>query len=143
PRDEGTCTVSLTAKDKDGQQGTSSKIITVTQVAPTVTITGGPAGSISEGTPVTLNSTVSDGVDADTPITYAWTVTSSNGQTASGSSSSLSFTPTDDGIYTVTLSVKDKDGQPGTSTTSITVDQVAPTRAITCAPATQPDEGTP
>src|SRR5206468_5594415 len=64
----------------------------------------------------------------------AWSVTSSNGQTASGSSSSLTFTPTDDGTYTVSSTVKDKEGLEGTDSITITVTTKAPTATITGSP---------
>src|SRR5437868_885250 len=108
PTDDGTYTVSLTATDKDGKSGTDTKTVTVTAKSPTASITGAPTTSVVEGTSVSVGSTVTDGMDADTPITYAWSVTSSNGQSASGTSSTFSFTPTDDGTYTVSLTATDK-----------------------------------
>src|SRR5439155_711819 len=93
-----------------------------------------PTSRTDETTPVTLSSMMTDGMDDDAPITYAWSVTSSNGQTASGSSSSLTFTPTDDGTYTVSLTGTDKDGLQGTDSVTITVTTKAPTATITGSP---------
>src|SRR5262249_7659209 len=55
---------------------------------------------------------------------------------ASGSAASFSFTPDDNGTYVVTLAATDKDGgvSPQASAT-ITVDNVAPTAAVTGATA--------
>src|SRR5262249_16495554 len=79
-----------------------SQLITVTNVAPTVAITGAPATS-PEGTLLTLGSSVSDPGTADT-FSYLWQVTASNGQViADGAGASFSFTANDNGTYTVTL----------------------------------------
>src|SRR5205807_4177612 len=121
PTDAGTYTLTLTATDKDTQSSNDSRTITVTAKAPTATITGAPA-SVVEGTPVSLGSTVTDGVDDDTPITYAWSVTAGNGQSlASGTSANYSFTPMENGTYTVSLTATDKDGQQGRDSEKMTV----------------------
>src|SRR5262249_31900322 len=54
---------------------------------------------------------------------------------ASGSGANLGFTPDDNGTYVATLTATDKDGAASApATTTITVDNVAPTAAITGAP---------
>jgi RHS repeat-associated protein len=142
PNDDGSYVVSLTATDNEGLKGTASSTITVTPVAPTATITGAPASS-PEGTAITLGSTVSDGVDvaADSPYSYAWTVTKNGTAFASGSSSSMSFTPNDDGSYVVSLTATDNEGLKGSASNAITVTPIAPTATITGAPTSSP-EGT-
>src|SRR5207253_293199 len=97
--------------------------------------------SVVEGTAVNVGSTVTDGVDADTPLTYAWSVTSSNGQSASGTSSTFSFTPTDNGTYTVSLTATDTDNQAGTASQTLTVTTKATRRSSDLAP-TSVVEGT-
>src|SRR2546427_3803221 len=99
-----------------------------------------PRGVV-EGTAGGVGSTLRDGVDAATPLTYVWSVTSSNGQSASGTSSTFSFTPTDNGTYTVSLTATDTDSQFGTASQTITVTVKAPTASITGAP-TSVVEGT-
>src|SRR5262249_47040089 len=68
--------------------------------------------------------------DTAAGFTYAWTVTRNSGLYAFGSGASFSFTPDDDGIYEVTLSVSDKDGSTGMDSWTIGVTGVGPTRAV-------------
>ncbi|MCP6757061.1 hypothetical protein NL533_36085, partial [Klebsiella pneumoniae] len=76
PDDNGTYVVTLKATDKDGNAGYSSKTITVTNVAPTPTMTGFQASN-PEGTQITLGSSVRDPstVDSAAGFTYGWNVT--------------------------------------------------------------------
>ena len=101
--------------------------VTVTNVAPTVSITGAPASS-PEGTAISLGSTVTDPSVADTAagFTYAWSVTKNGNPFASGSNTSLSFTPDDNGTYVVSLTVTDDDGGSGSDSETVTVTNVAP-----------------
>src|SRR5262249_39544082 len=104
--------------------------LTVNNVAPTATITGAPAsGHSPEGTAITLGSSVTDPSSADTiaGFTYAWNVTKSGVDFASWNAADFSFTPDDNATYVVTLTAPDKDGSAGTTSTTITVDNVAPT----------------
>src|SRR5205814_1394189 len=68
--------------------------------SPTVSINGAPISS-PEGTAISLTSSV---LPAGT-YTYAWTVTKNGNPFATGSTSSLTFTPNDMGTYVVTVSV--------------------------------------
>ena len=89
-------------------------MITVTNMAPTASITGALTSS-PEGTPISLGSSVTDPSSVDTAagFTYAWSVSATNGQVvSSGSGASFNFTPDDNGTYTVTLTAEDKDGAP-------------------------------
>lgn len=91
--------------------------ITVDTLAPYV-----EAGAIS------LSSTV------DTPVgtpTYAWTVTKDGESFASGSDASFSFTPDDNGVYVVDLSVTDDANTVAAVSTTLTVDNAVPTAGIT------------
>ncbi len=55
-------------------------------------------------------------------LTYAWEVESNNGQVIPGSTeSTFSFTPDFPGIYTVTATVTDKDGDSTTSETAVSI----------------------
>src|SRR5262249_19669816 len=81
---------------------------------------------VNEGTTLTLTSTVSDPGANDT-FTYDWHVVSTNGQVSNdGSGRNFTFTPVDNGVYTVTLTVTDKDGGVGTDTAVVTVNNVPP-----------------
>jgi PKD repeat protein len=125
--------------DNDGGSNTYSTTVTVTNVAPTAN--AGADQTVNEGDTVNLSGTFSDPGAADTH-TQTWSVVASNGQViADGSGSSFSFTPNDNGTYTVTYKVEDDDGDVGTDTAIITVDNVAPKAVIVGAPASSP-EGT-
>ena len=108
----------------------ATDVITVTNVAPTASITGALTSSL-EGTPISLGSSVTDPSSVDTAagFTYAWSVSATNGQVvSSGSGASFNFTPDDNGTYTVTLTAEDKDEATSTPATDvITVTNVAPT----------------
>jgi uncharacterized repeat protein (TIGR01451 family) len=123
--------VTITADDGQGEISTALFELIVHNVAPTEKITGAPTSSPA-GTPINLNSTVTDGGGADSGagFTYAWTVTREGQSVASGSESSFSFTPNVGGDYQVTLRVTDKDG--GTSVNTVTIVVVQTNRPPTC-----------
>lgn len=95
-----------------------------------------------EGTQISFGSTVADPSKADTNagFKYLWVVTKNDSQYSQSSISpapgisSYSFTPDDNGIYVVKLTVTDKDGGAGTATSTINVINVAPTATITGVP---------
>ena len=72
-------------------------------------------------------------------FSYDWQVTKDGSAYASGSGTTLDFTPDDEGTYEVTLTVTDGDGGVGTDTATIVVNNVAPT--IVLSGATNVDEG--
>src|SRR5262249_17282420 len=112
--DNGVFTFTLTVTDSDGAARSDSAVVTINNVAPTVSAGGNQ--TVNEGSSVTLNGTFSDPGTLDT-FTYNWHVVSSNGQAvADGSAQNFSFTPVDNGTYTVTFTVTDKDGGVGTDT---------------------------
>jgi hypothetical protein len=112
-------TVSLRVTDNGGLTSTTTASISITNVNPTVAITGAPVIA-PVGVPVTLGSSVSDPGIPDT-FTYAWSVTKNGNPFASGTNATLSFTPDANGIYVVTLTVTDDDGGVGTASKTISV----------------------
>ena len=141
PDDNGTYVVSLKVTDKDGGTNTTTKTITVTNVAPTVAIAGAPATS-PEGSPISLGSTVTDPGILDI-LTYTWTVKVGATTVATQTGVDLTafgFTPADNGSYDVTLDVNDGVATT-TATKTIVVTNVAPVATIANAPASSP-EGT-
>jgi chitodextrinase len=74
---------------------------------------------------VTATAQVSGGAaGADT---YSWVVTTGGQNFATGSGSSITFTPGNSGSYLVALTVKDSSGNTALASTSLTVNAVAPT----------------
>jgi hypothetical protein len=117
--------------DKDDGFTQYTTTVVVNNVAPTVVITGAPA-TRPEGTLISLGSAASDSSSADVTagFTYAWSVTKNGNPYTTGSSSSFSFTPDDNGTYVVSLTATDKDGGVGTAPQkTISVTNVAPTAA--------------
>lgn len=107
PPDNGNYDVTLTVTDSSQQQGTTQVVIAATNVAPSVTITGVP-NELILGESVTLNSQVTDPGSADI-LTYEWIVTHNANPIASGTSTSLTFTPASAGTYAISLTVQDDD----------------------------------
>ena len=100
--------------------------VIVKNVDPVATITGG-VSTVDEGTLVTFNGSFTDQGTLDTH-TESWTVTSDNGQVITpGSGGSFSFTPDDNGIYTIAYTVTDDDGGSDTQEFELTVENVNPT----------------
>lgn len=135
----GSYVIQLVVSDDDGGITTDAKTVEVTAVAPTVAIAGAPA-SAPEGTPIHLDSMVTF-AGAVQAVTYAWTILKNGTPYAAGTGDSIDFTPDDDGIYAVNLTVTDAEGVEGLDAATITVTNVAPSASIVGAPATSP-EGT-
>lgn len=119
--DNGIYTATLTVTDDDGSTDTVSHNVTIVNVAPSVQ--AGPDQTGNESDTVSFSGSFSDPGWLDTH-TYAWDF--GDGGTASGT-----LTPThvysDNGIYTVTLTMTDDDGGVGIDTMQVTVNNVAPT----------------
>lgn len=118
--DNGTYTVTLTITDKDGGVGGDTLVVTINNVAPAVD--AGPNAASAEGSSLNFNGAFTDPGVLDTH-TIQWTF-------GDGTSSTGTLTPahtyTDNGAYTVTLTVTDKDGGVGIDTLIVTVSNVAP-----------------
>ncbi len=143
--DNGVFNVTLTVKDDDGGTVTHTTTITVNNVAPTIE----PFGplTIDEGSPLTLDATGTDPGSDD--LTFTWefelgpTVTNTYYNDGNGpdpypspegiypftATDTVQYTYGDNGVFNVTLTVEDDDGGSTTYTSTITVDNVAPTIA--------------
>jgi len=127
-----TSTVKLLVTDSDGASALSTTLVTILNVAPTSNA-GGPY-TVSEGSTIVLNGTGSDPVDA---ITLAWDLDGDGvyGETGAGASrgnetgaSPIFNATTVSGLSTATvrLRVTDTNGASTTSSTTVTVLNVAP-----------------
>jgi RHS repeat-associated protein len=128
--DGGQYTVTLSLSDDGGGSASTSTSASVQNSPPIVSSV--PPVSGSEGSPVALTASFTDGGTSDSHIaTIHWgdgtsspgTVTSSGGQgTITGS-----HVYGDDGVYAVTVSISDSDGLTTSATGSATILNVAPT----------------
>ena len=141
PPTPGSYAVVLTVTDNLGGSGSATLSLTATAPGPGVIISGtdghpAPA-SVTAGTALNLTSIVTEPTGA-TPTDYVWLVTL-NGDAypvANASGSSFTFTPTINGLYSVSLSVIDSDG--GTSSTSIYLSVTGGTTAAAPQPVAPP-----
>jgi hypothetical protein len=113
-------TVTVTADDGHGATAAVTFTYTISAVPPTVTIA--PASSSApEGSSVTLKGTATSPSVADNVagLTLTWTITKDGNPFATGSGSSVTFVPDDEGTFVATLQAVD-DGS-ATAKTSVTV----------------------
>jgi hypothetical protein len=150
-------TVTFAVNDGDGGTGSATATINVTAVndVPTSTISATTVPpSPKEGTIVTVNGTVTDLDGSTDTMTVTWAVTGPHGfstastpspfaGSATGAGTSISFTPTDDGIYTVTLNAHDTAGATASlAVQTVSVANVAPTPTIVAISPAPRNEGT-
>jgi hypothetical protein len=131
--DNGSYTITASATDEDGTYAFSPKSVTVTNIAPSLSLGG--ATSVNEGAPYTLSlGTTDPGPDTVSQWVINWGDGSSN--TYAGNVSSAAHTYADQGAYTVNVSATDEDGTYAASPRSVTVQNVAPTIALSGAATT-------
>lgn len=132
--------ITITADDAHGHTATTSFTATVNAVKPKVQIGGAALLSAQsatgnpEGTPIQLTgSAQSPSADDNAAgFTYSWNVTKDGADFATGSGSSWSFTPDDEGTYVVTLTATDDGTQSNTSApVTFLGSNVQPTATIT------------
>ena len=119
--DNGAYTVTITVNDDEGGTAADTLLVTVSNLPPTVN--AGPDQTKDEGQTVAFDGAFTDPGVLDTH-TILWDF--GDGTTVAGS-----LTPShvyaDNGTYTVRLTVTDNDGDSGTDTLIVTVNNVAPT----------------
>ena len=117
-------TVSVTISDDDGGTDSDSLVVTVNNVAPSVTITAPPAGNYPVGIPIPVSASFTDPGKLDThtcmingnPGNVTYTPPGSGTGTCTGTA-----TPSSGGSFTITVVVRDDDNGVGTaSSTSAT-----------------------
>jgi PKD repeat protein len=125
----GTHTFSVTGTDASGNTRTNSIEYTVVPTNQPPLASAGDDQRVDEGDLVTLDGTASSDPDGDT-LSYSWTL--QPGYTGPGvtlsdpTAQQPTFTPTDNGQYTFTLTVDDGRGGSATDETVVTVDNLAP-----------------
>src|SRR5262249_53546031 len=131
-------TISVTITGADGQSGTASTSVVVTDYVPMVTAPAGVPGPNEGATTAYDLGTFSD---AD-PSNTAWSVDVNGGDgsadtsfttTSQGALGSHSHVFGDSGTYTVTVTVSDDDGDAGSATFQVVVADVPPTVAADAA----------
>jgi|GEM_PF-1839254 len=130
--DNGNYTITVTATDEDGSY-TATKGVAVSNVAPTITLTGNAA--VDEFSVYTLGFSVADPGD-DTVA--SWTIDWGDGSTQNlaGAANSATHRYLDDGNYTITVTATDEDGTVS-ATRTVTVNNVAPIPVLVGAGTTQ------
>ena len=126
--DNGTLSVSAKIRDKDGGTTAYSDTVTVRNVAPTATFSND--GPVDEGSSFHLSLTdSSDPSSADTTagLTYAFDCGDSSGYSTFSPDATAACPTSDDGTRSVKAKIRDKDGGTTEYTDAVTVTNVAPT----------------
>jgi len=125
--DNGTYTVTVTVRDDDNGTGTDTVVVTVNNVAPTITSVSNNS-PINEGSSATITVTATDPAGANDPLNYEFDANNDNIYEIGpqpGSTRSITFG--DNGSFRVNVRVSDGDGGVATSFTTVVVNNVAPT----------------
>jgi PKD repeat protein len=119
--DNGVYMVTLTVTDKDGGIGSDTLTVTANNVPPKAM--AGPNQVINEGDTALFSGSFTDPGTFDTHTTE-WDF--GDGNPVETGTLTPSHTYADNGIYTATLTVTDKDGGVGSDTLTVTVNNVPP-----------------
>jgi len=115
PTDEGTYTISVTASDGKGGTTSDSLTISVANTPPEIASLTSSEPSVARGGSCSISCAASD-PNGDT-LTYEWTASDGN---ISGEGSTVTWeAPTDEGTYTISVTVSD--GKGGTTSDSLTI----------------------
>ena len=132
--DDGTYTVTVKVTDKDGEAGRGTFEVVVDNVAPSVSAPGDHTADEGAAKDFGLGSFSDPGAnDADWTVDVNWGDGSEPAHLTKSSAGSLGLANhayDDNGLYTVTLKVSDKDGASDTKTYKVTVANVAPTATL-------------
>ncbi|MCP4868225.1 MAG: PKD domain-containing protein [Proteobacteria bacterium] len=133
---DGAFTASVIVTDDEGSTASASAVVTVSNLAPTITSVQTPS-DVSEGQSVAFAAGATDPGPLDSvTLTWDW---------GDGTPTDVGETPShafpDNGVFTVTITADDGDGGTDSTTTSVGVGNVPPT--ITTTPGATAVEGTP
>ena len=125
--DDGNYRATVTVNDGDGGVVSKYHDISVANVAPTATFNF-PAAAVDEGSPINLSlSSPSDPSSVDTAAGFEYAFDFGDGYGAFSTTASAAFIPPDNGQRTVKGKIRDKDGGLTEYTSTVTVNNVAPT----------------
>jgi hypothetical protein len=125
---DGIHSVAATVTDPAGNQSTASQTLTITTVAPAVTITGGANALTNDGTPlISGTATVAPG----TTVTVTLADETLTGLVQAGGGWTVTAAALADGPHRVIMSVSDAAGNGASLTQTLTVDTVSPAVTIT------------
>ena len=133
--------VRLRVTDRDGLSHEDTAAISIRNVTPVITSVTGP-GTVDEGTPFTVTVAAQDAGGAQDVLTYHFDFDNDGTYEISGASASASHVYEDNGDYLVNVKVTDGDGGEVRGESMVTVNNVAPTAAITGAPTIKSLPGT-
>ncbi|WP_404791342.1 PKD domain-containing protein [Altericista sp. CCNU0014] len=122
--DNGTYAISLTVTDKDGATTTRTFPVTVATLPPNLTSLTVPS-ALTEGQPGTYTAAASD--PGNDTLTYTWDF---GDGTVPVTGTTVTRAYRDNGTYTATLLITDKDGTTVTHTFAVTVSNAAPSADI-------------
>ncbi len=122
--DNGLYTVTLTVTDEDGSVDAISHDVTVNDLGPMAEFSWSPDPQ-NEGATVAFTDTSISFPDAI--VSWAWDF----GGLGTSADQNPVFTFTDNGLYTVTLTVTDEDGSMDAISHDVTVNDLGPTAALT------------
>ena len=130
--DNGTYAVTVTALEIDGTATTSTLQLVVNNVAPERSRSAALPIESPGGTAITATHTSPLDAGAIDTFSYAWELKKGNAVVATSTTSgNYTFTPTDNGAYTLKLTVTDNDGDTNVKSKSFSVNNVAPTGTVT------------
>ena len=138
----GTYTATFTVIDNDDASSSQTINITVNNTAPTIDSLTGDS-NISEGDTATFNASATDPGNGE--LSYIWDFGDGSSQlivdaTGNEEQATVTHEYTDNGNYTIILTVEDENGASSTQTLDITVNNIAPAIA-SIAGATNINEG--
>jgi hypothetical protein len=126
--DDGSRTVGVTVRDKDGGTNTYTATVTVNSVAPTANLEINPAGDVDEGSDFTLSLVDAfDPSSVDLPgLTYAFDCGDAAGLQPASTQNSATCPTDDNGTRDVVAWVIDPDGDRTSYQATVTVINVSP-----------------
>jgi PKD repeat protein len=123
--DDGTYTITLMVEDDNGYVDSDTLNVHVNNVAPSASI-GGPYSG-DEASQIHFSGSASD--PGDDTFTFEWDL-DNDGQYDDATGQSSSWNWDDDGTFTIGLKVTDDDGASSTDSTTVNINNVAPTAII-------------